>query len=75
MFKEEFNMWLANLFFNTILITVDMYVTTNQDYLENRLICFTEISNCSIKESNKMLVRLDIAAVISKTDGQKIYCI
>lgn len=71
--KEEFNMSLANLLFNAILVTVDMHVITNQGYPEDGLICFTKISNYSIKESNKMVVRLDIAAVIPKTNSQKIY--
>lgn len=69
MLGEKFEMWPANPLSNAILITVSMHVI-NLGYLEDGPPCFTEFSNGSTKESNKMLVGLDTTAVIPETDNQ-----
>ena len=61
-------MWPVNLFFNVTLITIGMYVT-NLGYLEDKFLYFTKLSNGNIEELDKILVGLDIAAIISETDN------
>lgn len=39
-------------------------------YLENKPLHFTKLLDGNIKESNKMLVRLDITLIIPKTNDQ-----
>ncbi len=71
MLGEEFKTWPADPLPDTILITVGIHVT-NLGYLEDRPPHFTELLDGSTKESNKMLVRLDIAAIIPETDNQDL---
>lgn len=68
MLKKKFEMWPANLFPNATLIKIGIYIT-NLDYLENRPLCFTELLDNSMEELNKILVGLNIAAIISKTNN------
>lgn len=69
--EEEFEMWPANLFPNVAFTMVGMHVT-NPDYLEERPLCFTELLDSGIEKSNRILVRLDKAAVIPETDNQDL---
>ncbi len=71
MLREEFETWLADFFLNTTLITVGMHVT-NLGYLKDGPPCFTELPNDSMEESNRILVGLDIATIIPKTDNQDL---
>ncbi len=60
MLGEKFEKWPADLFPNTTLVTIGNYVT-NLGYLEDR-------SSYFIEKSKKILVGLDTAAVIPKTN-------
>ena len=44
----------------------------NLGYLENGLFCFIELSNGNTNKSNKMLIGLNIATIISKTNNQDL---
>lgn len=68
MLGEKFETWPANPLSNAILVIVGMHVT-NMDYLKDKSPHFTELSNGSMKELNRLLVRLDIAVLISQTDN------
>ncbi len=48
-----------------------MYVT-NLGYLKNGPLCFIKLPNGGMEESNRILVGLDIAAIIPKTNDQDI---
>ena len=67
MLGEEFDMWSADSFPNVTFIMVCMHVTS-LGYLENGPLCFTELLDGGIKESNRMLIGLDTAAIIPDTD-------
>lgn len=67
MLEEEFETWPPEFLPDVILITVGIHVS-NLCYLKDKPCCFTELLNDNIEELNKMLVRLDTAAVIPKTD-------
>ncbi len=71
MLGEEFEMWPADPLPDTTLITVGMHIT-NLGYLEDGPPRFTELPDGGTEESNRMLVGLDIAAVIPKTDDQDL---
>ena len=66
MLREEFETWLADLFSNSPLITVGIHVT-NLNYLEDEPSCFKKLPDGDTEELNRMLVWLNIAAVIQKT--------
>lgn len=68
MLRKEFKTWPANPLPNTILITVDIYVI-NLGYLKDRPSCFMKFLNSSIEKSDRILVKLNIAAVIPETDN------
>lgn len=70
MLGEEFDTWLVDPFPDATLITVGMHVTS-LGYLENGSPHFTELPDDSTEESNRMLVGLDIAAIILDTDEQE----
>ena len=69
MLREEFKMWLVDPFPNITLIIIGIYVTS-LGYLEDKPLCFINLLNSSIEELNKMLIKLDTATVIPKTDNQ-----
>lgn len=52
-----------------ILVTVGINVN-NLGYLEERSLCFIELSNGGTEELNKILVGIYIAAVIPENDNQ-----
>lgn len=68
MLREEFKIWLTNPIFDVIFIIIDMHVS-NLDYLKNKSLSFTKVPDSGIKKSNKMMVGLDITAIILKTDN------
>ena len=45
---------------------------TNLGYLENRSSHFIELSNGNTEELNRILIRLDITAIISETGNQDL---
>ena len=71
MFRKLFKMWLADLFLDAILITIGIYII-NLGYLEDRSLYFTELPNDGTEELNRILVWLDIVAVIQKIDIQNL---
>lgn len=71
MLKEEFEMWPADLFPNTTLITIGIYVI-NFGYLEDGPPCLMKFPDGDTKELNKMLVGLDTTAIIPKTNDQEL---
>lgn len=64
-------MWSTDPLSNATFIMVDIHVI-NLGYLKKGSLRFTKLSNSGTEESNKMLVGLDIAAVISETDDQDL---
>ena len=64
-------MWLANSLFDVTFIIIGMHVT-NLGYLKDGSLCFTEFSDGGMDKSNKILVRLDIAAVILEINNQNL---
>lgn len=71
MLREKFETWPADFFPNAILVLVGIYVI-NLSYLEDRSLYITELPNDNIEESQRMLVGLDVAAIIPKTDNQNL---
>ncbi len=71
MLGEEFETWPADPFPDATLITVGMHIT-HLSYLEDRPPRFTELPDSGTEESNRMLVGLDTAGVISETDDQDL---
>lgn len=63
--------WLRDPLSNIILVIVGMYVT-NLCFLKNKSLCFMELKDGDIKESNKIRVGLNRAAIIPKTDNQNL---
>ena len=61
-------MWPADLFSNAILIIISIYIT-NLGYLQDKSLYFTELSNGSIEELKKILIKLDITAIISEINN------
>lgn len=53
------------------LITIGIYIT-NLGYLEDGSPYFIELLDSDTKESNRMLIGLDIATVILETDDQDL---
>lgn len=68
MLGEEFKTWPANLLSNVIVVIIRMHIT-NLGYLKDRPLCFLEFLDSSMEESNRMLVRLDIVAIIPETNN------
>lgn len=68
MLGEEFETWPANIFSDPTLITVVMHIT-NLGYLKDRLLHFTEFLDDGTEKLNRILVGLNIAAVILETDN------
>ena len=64
-------MWPADPLSNATLIIIGMYVI-NLGYLKDRPPYFTELLDGGTKESNWILVRLNTAVVIPKTDDQDL---
>lgn len=71
MLGKEFETWPIDSFPNMTLIIVSILVT-NLDYLENGSLCFTKLSDGNMKESNRILVGLDIPTIIQKTNDQDL---
>lgn len=71
MFGKEFEIWTADLFPDVTLIIVGIYVT-NLSYLKDRPLWFIKLLDGGTKESNKMLVGLNIVVVIPKIDNQDL---
>lgn len=71
MLGKKFKTWPADSLSNTIFVIMGIYVT-NIGYLEDGSSCFTEISDGGIEESNKILKKLNIVAVIPKTHNQNL---
>ena len=69
MLKEEFKTWLADPLPDAILIIISMHVT-NLGYFEDGPLCFTELSDGGTKESNRLLLGLNTALVISEINNQ-----
>ena len=69
MLGEEFKTWPADLLSNATLVILNMHVT-NLDYLEDGPLCFMELLDGNTEKSNKMLVGLNTAAVIPKSNNQ-----
>lgn len=69
--REKFKIWQVDPFFDTIFITLSLYVL-NLSYLEDKSFCFTKFIDSGIKELTKILIRLDTAAIILKTDDQDL---
>lgn len=63
MLGEEFKTWPADSIPITKLLTIGIHVT-NFGNLEDGLPYFTELPDSGIKESDRMLIRLNTAAVI-----------
>lgn len=68
---EKFKIWPTNLLPNTTLITIGIHVT-NLGYLENISLYFKKLSNSNLEESNKILIKLDIATIIIETNNQDL---
>ncbi len=68
MLREEFEIWPTDPLPDMILITIGMHVT-NLGYLKDGPPRFTELLDGGTKESNRMLVGLNTAAVIPETDN------
>ena len=68
---KEFETWPTDPLSDVTFITVSIYLI-NLNYLKNGSCCFTEFSNRDTEESNKILVGLDKAIVIPKTDNQNL---
>ncbi len=66
MVRKEFEIWLINLFFNLTLVIVDIYIT-NLGNLKDKPLCFTKLSDSNMDESNRILIILDIVAIIPVT--------
>ena len=64
-------MWSTNLFSNTTLVTIGIYIT-NLSYLKDKLFCFIKLSNIGIEKSNRILIGVNIAIIISKTNNQDL---
>ena len=71
MFRKEFETWPADFLSNATLIIIGIHVT-NLGYLQNKPPHFMELFDSNTKESNKILVRLDIAAIIPETNNQDL---
>lgn len=69
MLGRKFETWPATSFSNTIFVIFGIHVI-DLSFLKNGLLYFTELPNNGTKKSNRMLVGLDTAAVIQKTDNQ-----
>ena len=54
-----------------IFITISMYII-NLSYLEDKLFYFTKLPNGDIEKLDRILIRLDISAIIPKTDNQDL---
>lgn len=67
MLGKKFQTWPTDPLSNTILVTFDMCVT-NLGYREDGPPHFTKLLNGDTEESNRMLIRLDIAFVIPETN-------
>ena len=68
MLRQEFEMWLVGPLSNTTLIIICIYVI-KLSYIEDRFSYFTKLSDSGMEELNRILVGLDIAAVILETDN------
>ena len=71
MFKKKFKIWLTDLLPNMTLITIDIYII-KLGYLENGPPCFTKLLDDNKEKLNKILIELDTATVILKTDNQDL---
>ncbi len=71
MLGEEFETWSTDPLLDTTLVTVGKHITI-LDYLEDRPSCFTKFPEGGTEESNKMLVELDTAGIISKTNDRDL---
>lgn len=69
MLGAKFETWPADSPSEAIFVKVGMYVT-NLGYLEERSPCFTELPDRNTEESNRILIGLDIVAVIPETNDQ-----
>lgn len=71
MLGNKFKSWPVNSFFNVIFIIIDMHIT----YLSNveaKLPHSTKLSDDNTKKFQKMLVRLDTAAIILEICNQNL---
>lgn len=71
MLREKFETWLADFFSNTILVLIGIYVI-NLGYLEDGSRYIIKLLDSSIKESNRILVELDIVTIIPKINNQDL---
>lgn len=71
MLREKFKTRLADFFPNTILVLIGIYVI-NLGYLEDGSHYITKLPDSSIKESNRILVELDIVTIIPEINNQDL---
>lgn len=71
MLRKEFEMWPVDPISNTTLFLIDIHVI-NLGYLEDRSSYFTKLLDDSMRELNKLLVRLNTAVIISDNNNQHL---
>lgn len=70
MLGEKFEIWLANLIPNALLLILGIHIT-NQGYLENGPLHFTGLPNVNMEEQNRILLGLDNTNTILDTNDKQ----
>lgn len=71
MLGKEFEIQPTDFLSDITLVTVGIYIN-NLNYLDDRLSYFMELLDNGMEELSRMLIRLNTAAVIAKTDDQDL---